>query len=334
MLEKQIPSDQQIIDCLKSHYNIQVVALTFLPLGADMNASVYKADTQYQSSYFVKLKHGHHHDISIDILELLSNSGIQQIILPIKTTMAQSIQFINDFSIIVYPFVEGQNSFSRPLTDNQWLILGNTLKKIHEIDVPLSIQHRLRRETYSPIWRETVRSLYQQLNAEPSSDKIADKLLAFMKKNIGVIHSLVDCAEHLAQNLQNASPKFVLCHSDLHAGNVLISDNTSIYIVDWDEPIMAPKERDLMFIGGGVGHVWNKQYQEALFYKGYGNVEINRSILTYYRNERIVEDIALFALKLLLSSSVGANRAEMYKHFLEMFEPNGVVDIAFKADEK
>ena len=31
-----------------------------------------------------------------------------------------------------------------------------------------------------------------------------------------------------------------------------------IYIVDWDEPIMAPKERDLMFIGGGVANVWNK----------------------------------------------------------------------------
>lgn len=28
-------------------------------------------------------------------------------------------------------------------------------------------------------------------------------------------------------------------------------------IVDWDEPIMAPKERDLMFIGGGVANVWN-----------------------------------------------------------------------------
>lgn len=32
-------------------------------------------------------------------------------------------------------------------------------------------------------------------------------------------------------------------------GNVLISKNGSIYIVDWDQPVMAPKELDLMFIG-------------------------------------------------------------------------------------
>ena len=31
---------------------------------------------------------------------------------------------------------------------------------------------------------------------------------------------------------------------------MLIHENSDIYIVDWDEPIMAPKERDLMFIGG------------------------------------------------------------------------------------
>ena len=40
-------------------------------------------------------------------------------------------------------------------------------------------------------------------------------------------------------------PKFVLCHSDIHAGNVLLGGNETIYIVDWDDPIMAPKELSL-----------------------------------------------------------------------------------------
>jgi spectinomycin phosphotransferase len=37
-----------------------------------------------------------------------------------------------------------------------------------------------------------------------------------------------------------------------HAGNVVVGADNELTIVDWDEPILAPKERDLMFIGGGV----------------------------------------------------------------------------------
>jgi spectinomycin phosphotransferase len=330
MLEKQPLSDQRIINYLNTYYGIEVVKLTFLPLGADMNASVYKADARDQLSYFVKLKLSPNHDISIAIVELLHNAGVQQIILPIKTIFGQSIQSIDDFNLIVYPFIEGLNGFSHTLTDEQWLMLGKALKQIHEIDIPVSIQYQLRRETYSPKWREMVRSFYKHIEAKPTGDEIAQELLAFMKNNIVAIRRLVDRAERLAQRLQNDLSKFVLCHSDIHGGNVLINGNNTIYIVDWDEPIMAPKERDLMFIGGGVGNVWNKPHEEALFYKGYGKTDVNITMLAYYRHERIVEDIAEYAQKLLLTTTGGADRLEMFKHFIGMFEPRGVVEIAFE----
>lgn len=334
MLVKPPLSDQHIIDCLNTYYGIEVATLTFLPLGADMNASVYKAEAHDQSSYFIKVKRGHHHDIGIAVVELLHNAGIQQIIPPVKTIRSQPTQRLDDFTLIVYPFIEGQNGFIRNLTDEQWPMLGKTLRQVHEIDVPSSIQHRVRREAYSPKWREIVRSLYTYIEAEPIGDEIALKLWAFMKAHALAIHRLVDGSEQLAQMLQNESPKFVLCHSDIHGGNVLMDSNNTIYIVDWDEPIMAPKERDLMFIGGGVANVWNKPHEEALFYEGYGKTEINKTILAYYRHERIVEDIALYGQDLLLTTAGGENRAEMYKHFVAMFEPNGVVDIAFKTDSK
>lgn len=333
MLEKPLLSDQRIIDCLNTYYGIEVITLTFLPLGADMNASIYKAEAHDQSSYFIKLKRGHHHDIGIAVVELLHNAGIQQIIPPVKTTYGQSTQLIDDFTLIMYPFIEGQNGFTRILTDEQWLTLGKTLRQVHEIDVPSSIQRQVRRETYSPKWREIVRSLYTSIETQPIVDEIALKLWAFMKENVLTIHRLVDRAEQLAQALQNESPKFVLCHSDIHGGNVLMNENNAIYIVDWDDPIMAPKERDLMFIGGGVANVWNQLHEEALFYQGYGKTDISKAILTYYRHERIVEDIAIYGQGLLLTSTGGNDRAEMYKHFVAMFEPNGVVDIAFKTDE-
>src|SRR3990167_7353333 len=80
MTEKHALSLQCIIDCLNTNYGIAVNTLIFLPIGADMNASVYKAETQGSQSYFVKLKRGHRHDMSIAILALLQASGIEQII--------------------------------------------------------------------------------------------------------------------------------------------------------------------------------------------------------------------------------------------------------------
>jgi spectinomycin phosphotransferase len=154
-----------------------------------------------------------------------------------------------------------------------------------------------------------------------------------MKDNKSLILQLVDQAEKLSQQAQAQSPQFVLCHSDIHGGNVFIDKNDTLYIVDWDEPILAPKERDLMFIGEGVANVWNNPHEEQLFYKGYGKTDVNTVILAYYRLERIVEDIALYGNELLLTESDGEGRAKMYGHFIAMFEPNGVVDIAFKTAE-
>jgi spectinomycin phosphotransferase len=333
MTEKKTLSDLFIINCLNADYGIEVAVLTLLPLGADMNASVYKAQTYDQTSYFVKLKRGHQHDIGIEIVELLHDAGIKEIIPPVKTILGQSAQQIEDFTLIVYPFVNGQDGFSINLTENQWVKLGHTLRQVHEIDVPTLIQNRVRREVYSPKWREVVRSLYARIEAESTGDEVALKLLKFMKENISSIRRLVDRTEQLGHKLQDQSHKLVLCHSDIHGGNVLIVGSDNIYIVDWDDPIIAPKERDLMFIGGGVANVWNIPQEKKLFYQGYGTTEVNSTILAYYRHERIVEDIAEYGHALLLTTSGGEDRQEMYKHFIAMFEPNGVVDIAFKTDE-
>lgn len=325
--------EQRIIEHLKTNYGIDVVTLTFLPAaGADMQASIYKAQTSNQSSYFVKLNQGNRHDISAIISAMLDNAGIQQIIPFVKTIHSQT-QRLGDFILSVSPFIEGQDGFSRNLTDIQWHKLGQVMRQIHEINVPPSIQAMIRQEVYSPKWRQVVRSLYPLIDSELSGDTAAVSLRTFMKKHRSSIQRLVDRAEQLAQKAQNQSPKFVLCHSDIHGGNVLIDGNGAIYIVDWDAPIMAPKERDLMFIGGGVANVWNKPHEEECFYKGYGATEIDMTTLTYYRHERIVEDIAIYGQQLLRTTVGGEERLKLYEHFVAQFEPHGVVDIAFKTDE-
>jgi spectinomycin phosphotransferase len=330
MKEKLPLFDQRIIDCLNTDYGINVASLMFLPWGADMNASVYKALSHDQISYFVKLKRGHHHELSFAVAKYLQEAKIPRIIPIICTKEQQLSQHIEDFTLIVYPYIEGKDGFSRGLSDGQWITLGKAMRQVHDIHIPLSMQNQIRQETFLSTWRDAVRSLYVIIEARASDDEIAYKLLTFMKEKINVIHQLVDTAEELAQQLKEQSLPFVFCHSDIHGGNVLINNKEELYIVDWDEPIMAPKERDLMFIGGGVANLWNQPYEEALFYEGYGKSEVNKEILAYYRHERIVEDIAEYGRTLLLTAPKGADRVVMYQHFIDMFKPRGVVDMAFQ----
>lgn len=331
MREKLPLSDRLLIQCLKDAYGLDVIRLAFLPVGADPNGSAYRAETRGHRSYFVKVKRELLSDIASAVAELLHKAGIEQVIAPVKTVQGGLVERIEGFAVIVYPFVEGQDGFSSKLTDRQWIEFGRALRQVHEVDVPLSIEKQIRRESYSSKWRDIVRSSYSHLEAEPSGDEIGVKAWKFMKENLSAIQRLVDGAEKLAREIEGKSSPFVLCHSDIHGGNVLLGKNEAIYLVDWDDPILAPKERDLMFIGGGVCNVWNLPSEEKLFYQGYGKADVDWAILAYYRHERIVEDIAFFIKQLVLSRAGGEDRPEMYKQCIDLFEPRGVVDIAFRS---
>jgi spectinomycin phosphotransferase len=326
MLESSSELQKLILQNLEQFYGIKTTTLTPIEKGADANALVYRSE-----EFFIKVIKGKHKSVNLDVMELLKASGLKHIIFPIKTLDGNSIQYINDHTLIVYPFIEGQDGFSQTLTEKQWQILGSELRKLHEIKVPNSFQKQLRHETYSAKFRDDVTALYKRLDTTSTTDSVALEFIASLKKNSETIHKLLNRAEVLARILKDTPVKFMLCHADIHGGNVLIDKNNSIYIVDWDSPMMAPKERDLMFIGGGVANVWNKPDEEAFFYKGYGHTEINKALLSYYRHERIVQDISEFAECILYSESSNASKLENYNHFSDMFAPNGVVDIAFRS---
>jgi len=331
MLKNPI-KDQQIIEFLKIYYGIDIFSAQNIPGGADMNAFAYKADSK-SNSYFVKIKYGSHNEINLSVIHLLHNSGIKEIIYPIQTLDAKLFQQSEQFKIIVYPFINAPNGFTQNLTEKQWKQLGKVLRQIHETSVPASIKKQLRKEMYSTKWREVVRSFYSKVESDTSDDKITADFKSFFNQNISLINQLVDSAEELSGKIQPDSDKHVLCHSDIHAGNVLVANDGSIYIIDWDEPMLAPKERDLMFIGGGVGNVWNKRHEIHFFYEGYGKTNFDKTILSYYRHERIVEDIALFGQDLLSRDQNDESRLGSLKHFKAMFDPNNVVEMAFSISQ-
>jgi spectinomycin phosphotransferase len=154
MLEKPDLQDEHIIACVQDAYRVRVVQITFLPLGADRNTAVYRIVADDDTPYFLKLRGGDFDETSVAFPKCLSDQGIEHIIAPLTTTTGQLWAHLDSFRVILYPFVEGHNGYEVDLSDRHWSEFGTALKRLHTAEVPPAIIKRIRRETYSPQWRD------------------------------------------------------------------------------------------------------------------------------------------------------------------------------------
>ena len=131
MLEKPDLKDEEIIACLQDEYELNVVHIAFLPLGADRNTAVYRVVTDDETPYFLKLRRGAFNEISVALPKFLADQGIGQIIPPRTTKTGRLFASLNAFKSILYPFIEGHNGYEAGLSDRHWVNLGSALKSIH-----------------------------------------------------------------------------------------------------------------------------------------------------------------------------------------------------------
>ena len=334
MLEKPNLSDEKIIACLQAEYGLHLAQLAFLPLGADLNTAVYRAVADDETPYFVKLRLNDFDEIAVTLPKFLSQQGIHQIIAPLAARSGQLWAGLEASKLILYPFVEGKDVYEVALSDRQWVDFGAALKRIHSTAVPPELTQRIPRETYSPRWRDSVRLFLGRLDDDTYADPVAVKVAVFLQAKRAEIGDLVARAERLARTLQARPAEFIVCHSDIHAGNILVTGSGEIYIVDWDNPILALKERDLMYAGGGQINNWRTpQEEETLFYQGYGPTQVDPAALAYYRYERIVTDIAIYCEQLLASDQGGEDREQSLKYLMSNFDPGGTIEIAYQGDK-
>jgi spectinomycin phosphotransferase len=326
MLEKPDLPGEQILACLHEEYGLRAAELAFLPLGADSNSALYRATAAGGTPYFLKLRSGTFHTTSVTLPRFLRDQGIEQMIAPLPARTGRLWAELPPYRLIVYPFIAGHNAYEADLTDEQWVQYGGALHRIHTAPIPPDLRAAIRQEDYTPRWRDSVQRALQLGPQDIVDDPIARDTLALLHAEHATVSDLVARANRLAAALQRDPPPCVVCHSDLHAGNFLLTDSSAFYLVDWDEPIRAPKERDLMYPGAGLMGNWRSpQDEEALFFQGYGATTIDRRALAYYRAERIIADIAVYCDELLLSAAGGADRAQSLRYLQSNFRPGGTL---------
>jgi spectinomycin phosphotransferase len=207
-----------------------------------------------------------------------------------------------DYRILLYPFHDGGNLWSRGLADRQWIEYGEFLGKLHSIAPSPAIESIMPVESYST----TAPARVHARCAEAAASTV---LGAFWQRYGAAVTTLCETVDELAAEV-TAGPN-VICHADIHPGNLIADGSGPLHVVDWDAPIMAPRERDLMFVlGQGFGDHPVDARREALFREGYGPLRVTDELLSFYRHERSLDDVAGFISTILdpeTSSEARAN---------------------------
>jgi spectinomycin phosphotransferase len=327
MLEKPDLSDDRISACLRDSYGVAVAELEFLPIGHDSAAWVYRVGTDDGEKLFLKLRKAPVDEISLRVPRYLKDSGMTQVVAPILPIAGEKPWgILDDYVVILYPFVEGRTAMELGLSDSQWVEYGAIFRRIHATRLSDELQRQVPRDTFVSSWCQGVQRLQATIEGDDTPDPRAQELADIWTAQRVKIGRIVERMEELGRALRARPFELVLCHTDLHLNNVLVDPEGRLLAVDWDAPLLAPKERDLHFvIASKIGVVVGPREEELIF-RGYGPTTIDWSALIYFRYEWVCGDLLDYGeVALGNRGSSDAARDDAIRTTRRMFEPGNAV---------
>lgn len=325
MLSKPDLPDQCLVDVLSSAYGIAPTALEFLPIGNDSRAWSFRVEAG-TTHYFTKLRRGRLNQAALHVPHTLQRLGIEQVVAPLATLAGDLFAPVNaEFSLILYPFVSGRSAWGRQLEPAQWRAWGEIVRAIHDAPVSSQLAQVVEREVFGEKWLSCIAQVERALQAGAFNSEAARRVAKIWREQADEIALCIGRFRALGEQLNQQAPPFVICHADIHTANIIVSDEADIKIVDWDEALLAPIERDLMFFLGD-GHA---PQSEAAFLAGYGERHIDRAAIAYYRYDWTLQEFADYGERVFLASDLGEQDVALaLREFEKLFAPGDVVQRA------
>jgi spectinomycin phosphotransferase len=319
-----------IAACLEARYGVRLASLTFLPIGHDLNAAVYDVAADDGVHYFLKIRSGPVFAPALLVPRALIELGVPNVLAPLRaldSTLWQPLDGYDGCTVVLYPFVRGENAKIAPMSDEQWRTFGQTLRAVHDSGLTARFAGQLRTEDFALPSAATVRRLLSLVARTEFESAAAMRFAAFWRGNAERINRLLARAEAIGKSLQAKRLELVLCHSDIHGANILVGEDGRIWLVDWDSPLIAPRERDLLFVvGSRIGRPIEPRHED-LFFEGYGPTEIDPAALIYYRYERTIEDLGEVGVNVFENPSITEQtRAREAELIMNLIAPDGFFD--------
>jgi spectinomycin phosphotransferase len=211
MLDRPDIPNERIVAQLRDAFDLHVTDLSFLPVGADMNAASYRAIADDGGVYFTKLRLHAFDEISAILPKRLSDAGIAQIMAPRATREGMPFARFGGGAMMVYPYIDGVTGNDVVLTERQWHDFGAAIKAVHSLDP--TMLGRIAREMFVG-HRDVLSDLLSHLDDVTTGAAMA-AAIALLRENRDRIVSMIERGESLARTLRERPPPFVVCHADM-----------------------------------------------------------------------------------------------------------------------
>src|SRR5260370_1850974 len=142
-------SEENLRACLQDQYDLSPVTLTFLPLGHDYDAGMYRVESERGPAYGLKVTSRPLYEPRCLVPRYLNDQGIASVVAPIPTRSSALWARLSDWTVIVYPWISGESSLTG-MTDEQWKQVGTIFQRIHQVRLPLVSFASFRKETFYP----------------------------------------------------------------------------------------------------------------------------------------------------------------------------------------
>jgi spectinomycin phosphotransferase len=324
-------AEDAIVAALRERFGLHVAALVLLQVGNDADSWSYRVEAAPGPAWFLKLRAGANQTRGAAVPGYLHRQGVPNALAPLTTGTGAPYVLVDRFALALYPMLEARVGAEVGLSPAQWRQLGAAVRQVHAVPPTPQLRALVDQEAFRPSRRELLADLEARL-ADPD-DPLALELVGFWRVHRDAIGELIQRADALGRELARGSFPQVLCHADLHTWNVLVDADGRLWLVDWDEAVLAPRERDLMFVVGGIARDLVRPGDTDRFFQGYGEAAIDPRLLAYYRYAWAVQDIAAYGEQALLAPGRGGvTRRAAVEGFKDLFAPGNIVDLARASD--
>ena len=266
-----IQRNEQYINQLKCflYQEYEITANSITPATRGYYGETWRVDTK-ERHYFLKLdyfdRHKEKYAKSLEVVQYLCDNGIDYIGKIIKTLQGKLYSYFNTAILGVFEWINGENIESDDTKIPEYQMLGRIypLTKIG-FDIPTMDFSNNRAENFYYKW---------ELLKEAPPCKEKDAILDLFRRKSNVLEHRASRLSYFATLCGNDISDFFITHGD--AGGNLIVNFEEYYIIDWDEVMYAPLERDTWVM---CCHDW------AI--KAFADVLVKNGIYYTLRQERI-----------------------------------------------